>query len=411
MLPFVIDKSQRNNERISNIQYDNFQSGAFIPLESPKSKKGKKKRKKKMTPRQLRRNDWIQPEPDEGDVDVILEYLERQKTLLEHVDGENALDQVIGDLERLDAIYRKDSDESDGFPQITHFGWEGVDGHLFTDSDDSNDSEDVNVLKTITGEQKTRGEKKTNERRQFKQTKREKMKQLEAETDRITSLLAQGGFGITRPTFQQESLALILRKILDPIHESIRNFVNAAHSQEPLAPMPAMPRRLAGEVCKVYGVKLRVRGKGAKAKFPIMIRTQNTRMPNFEPGECESLVARIVSDGSVDISDVQQLIMKPPSEMRNTQPKKQRTRETARQATKREKTAQREESKREKASAANHAIGSLVGHNSQPVGEDNLGHRMLVKLGWQGGGLGSEGQGIAEPISVVVRGIRRGLGN
>ena len=32
------------------------------------------------------------------------------------------------------------------------------------------------------------------------------------------------------------------------------------------------------------------------------------------------------------------------------------------------------------------------------ITEDNLGHQMLAGMGWKGGGLGSSGGGIAEPI-------------
>eukprot|EP00899_Mesostigma_viride_P000313 jgi/Mesvir1/10282/Mv07826-RA.1 len=40
----------------------------------------------------------------------------------------------------------------------------------------------------------------------------------------------------------------------------------------------------------------------------------------------------------------------------------------------------------------------------------NIGHRLLLKMGWGGGGLGRRGDGIREPIRVDLKGERLGLG-
>jgi hypothetical protein len=52
----------------------------------------------------------------------------------------------------------------------------------------------------------------------------------------------------------------------------------------------------------------------------------------------------------------------------------------------------------------------VVGRNAQPIGQDNVGHMLLIKMGWSGGGLGAQGQGIEEPIQPVIRTHRWGLG-
>ncbi|XP_075429479.1 NF-kappa-B-repressing factor [Ascaphus truei] len=46
----------------------------------------------------------------------------------------------------------------------------------------------------------------------------------------------------------------------------------------------------------------------------------------------------------------------------------------------------------------------------QQIKEDNIGNQLLRKMGWTGGGLGKEGEGIAEPISVKEQFSREGLG-
>ncbi|KAI5105137.1 NF-kappa-B-repressing factor, partial [Silurus meridionalis] len=47
---------------------------------------------------------------------------------------------------------------------------------------------------------------------------------------------------------------------------------------------------------------------------------------------------------------------------------------------------------------------------SQEIKEDNIGNQLLRKMGWTGGGLGREGEGIAEPIMVKEQFTREGLG-
>ncbi|XP_029463470.1 NF-kappa-B-repressing factor [Rhinatrema bivittatum] len=46
----------------------------------------------------------------------------------------------------------------------------------------------------------------------------------------------------------------------------------------------------------------------------------------------------------------------------------------------------------------------------QQIKEDNIGNQLLRKMGWRGGGLGKEGEGIAEPICVKEQFAREGLG-
>ncbi|KAM9326534.1 NF-kappa-B-repressing factor [Gastrophryne carolinensis] len=47
----------------------------------------------------------------------------------------------------------------------------------------------------------------------------------------------------------------------------------------------------------------------------------------------------------------------------------------------------------------------------QEIKEDNIGNQLLRKMGWTGGGLGKEGDGIAEPIKVKEQFRREGLGS
>jgi len=61
--------------------------------------------------------------------------------------------------------------------------------------------------------------------------------------------------------------------------------------------------------------------------------------------------------------------------------------------------------------ASKPTAGSVVGGSAAPIGENNIGNKLLQKLGWTPGmTLGARGTGIKEPIEVVFRGRRTGLG-
>ena len=47
---------------------------------------------------------------------------------------------------------------------------------------------------------------------------------------------------------------------------------------------------------------------------------------------------------------------------------------------------------------------------SRPIGSDNIGNQLLKKMGWSGGGLGQEGNGIEEPIPIHLKRDNKGIG-
>ncbi|KAG0335177.1 hypothetical protein BG004_000109 [Podila humilis] len=56
--------------------------------------------------------------------------------------------------------------------------------------------------------------------------------------------------------------------------------------------------------------------------------------------------------------------------------------------------------------------GQVVGAAASEISVENLGHRMLSKMGWSPGvGLGASGEGITQPIEAIMRSNRRGLGH
>ncbi|KAF9920855.1 hypothetical protein BGZ65_010873, partial [Modicella reniformis] len=58
------------------------------------------------------------------------------------------------------------------------------------------------------------------------------------------------------------------------------------------------------------------------------------------------------------------------------------------------------------------ADGTVIGSSASAISVDNVGHRMLSKMGWSPGvGLGASEGGITEPIESVMKRSRRGVGH
>ena len=47
---------------------------------------------------------------------------------------------------------------------------------------------------------------------------------------------------------------------------------------------------------------------------------------------------------------------------------------------------------------------------STPIGSDNKGNELLKKMGWTGGALGQQGDGITEPVGIRIKRDNKGLG-
>lgn len=57
-----------------------------------------------------------------------------------------------------------------------------------------------------------------------------------------------------------------------------------------------------------------------------------------------------------------------------------------------------------------HRDGDAVGHGAAAIGEDNIGHRLLSKMGWtEGTRIGMSG-GLEAPIVAIVKNSKLGLG-
>jgi hypothetical protein len=51
-----------------------------------------------------------------------------------------------------------------------------------------------------------------------------------------------------------------------------------------------------------------------------------------------------------------------------------------------------------------------VGRAAAKIGEDNIGHKLLSKMGWNEGDAIGKSDGIVDPLVVVMKGTKLGLG-
>jgi hypothetical protein len=149
-----------------------------------------------------------------------------------------------------------------------------------------------------------------------------------------------------------------------------------------LPPMPSAVRKQVVILCKEYKGTAKIRGSGKKKNL-LVFRTQNTHVP----GNWKGLVQNVVPFGS----KLQGATGNHQSKQKN--PKKGKKAPSA-------------------ADTASPKVGEVIGAKAAAIEESNIGHKMMRLMGWSPGqSLGTSGEGqIVDPIKVVIRGKRTGLG-
>ncbi|KAI8599572.1 G-patch domain-containing protein, partial [Dissophora ornata] len=145
-----------------------------------------------------------------------------------------------------------------------------------------------------------------------------------------------------------------------------------------LPPMPKPLRRKIHLLCNHYNVKSQSVGSG-KRRFPILVKTDRTKMP-INPVN----ITKLLNPSEKELKELTRLS----AQFQGT----------------------RKGGNGGGGNGAPH--GTVVGASASAISGENLGHRMLTKMGWSPGvGLGAAGEGITQPIEAIVRAKRRGLGH
>ncbi|KAF9984763.1 hypothetical protein BGZ75_003693 [Mortierella antarctica] len=180
------------------------------------------------------------------------------------------------------------------------------------------------------------------------------------------------------------------------INRSIENFVKDRTSDNlQLPPMPKPLRRKVHLLCNHYNLKSQSVGSG-KRRFPILIKTDRTKMP-------------------INPVNINKLLNQSEKELTMLSAQFQGSRKGGNGNNGgggggKGKGKSFGGGGGGGSMAAPH--GTVVGASASAISGENLGHRMLSKMGWSPGvGLGATGDGITQPIEAVVRAKRRGLGH
>ncbi|CAO3567596.1 unnamed protein product [Mortierella alpina] len=179
------------------------------------------------------------------------------------------------------------------------------------------------------------------------------------------------------------------------INRSIENFVKDRTSDNlQLPPMPKPLRRKVHLLCNHYNLKSQSVGSG-KRRFPILIKTDRTKMP-------------------INPVNINKLLNQSEKELTMLSAQFQGTRKGGNGNNGGGGGVGKGKGKSFGGGGGSMAAphGTIVGASASAISGENLGHRMLSKMGWSPGvGLGATGDGITQPIEAMVRAKRRGLGH
>ncbi|KAF9191742.1 hypothetical protein BGZ51_006798 [Haplosporangium sp. Z 767] len=186
------------------------------------------------------------------------------------------------------------------------------------------------------------------------------------------------------------------------INRTIEDFVkDRSNDSLQLAPMPKALRRKIHLLCNHYNLKSQSVGSG-KRRFPILIKTDRTKMP-------------------ANPVNLNKLLNQSEKELTKLSAQFQASRKGGNKGGNKSGNSSFNGDKKGKgrgfgggngggSMSAPH--GTVVGGTASAISTENLGHRMLSKMGWSPGiGLGATGDGITQPIEAIMRAKHRGLGH
>eukprot|EP01085_Mycamoeba_gemmipara_P003754 Mycagemm_TRINITY_DN10280_c0_g2::TRINITY_DN10280_c0_g2_i1::g.3754::m.3754 type:complete len:280 gc:universal TRINITY_DN10280_c0_g2_i1:298-1137(+) len=178
--------------------------------------------------------------------------------------------------------------------------------------------------------------------------------------------------------------AIELLATVRSLHRDIRAYTVADDDLDaPLALTPTSRSALYAcmALAKLYGLKCKAHGR-QRSRYVMLTRGKYTRVAD----------ARALSEF------FDSLAPPPLPDLDGSVPK-------------RSKHVRRERRSEMRKKAAAGSDGAMVGAGAAAIAGDNLGHQLLSRMGWTGGGLGREGEGMEEPLMAVMRHTRAGLGS
>ncbi|KAF9083311.1 lariat debranching enzyme [Mortierella sp. AD031] len=194
---------------------------------------------------------------------------------------------------------------------------------------------------------------------------------------------------------------------LTSINDHIKEFVNDRSKVSlELPPLAKALRRRVHLLCEQYNLRSQSVGSG-KNRFPVLLRTEKTRLPHVPVDLRKFMNAGFGPRIQAEFDNYG-------GNRRDRFNNRRGDRSAGNRRDGRRGNNDGNTSKNNKdlKDSARALTGTVVGGTASEISTENVGHRMLAKMGWSPGiGLGASGDGITKPIEAVVRAKRRGLGH
>jgi len=192
------------------------------------------------------------------------------------------------------------------------------------------------------------------------------------------------------------------------VNKLLRDFIQDPHIYSiPFMSISKIQRLQLQKLACTYSMRVQTLGSGTR-KYLQLTKTRATRLIPMEQAT-DTIAEILVKSANAQTNDKFEL------KRRNKKKGKQKNEEDVASTGQRNSVGKRKGQKKgERASKKNNknplVSGPLVAQDARPIGESNLGNRLLRSMGWDGGGLGPEGKGIVAPIDAVIKNNKRGIG-
>ncbi|KAJ3273614.1 hypothetical protein HDV01_004223 [Terramyces sp. JEL0728] len=321
-------------------------NGDFIPLNSKAKKKQNKIKRSEIE------DDYIQ------NAEFDLEYLQNMKIVDFNDFYESNSDESEIHEEQLDS---DDSDDSDVYSE------DSLDVPVTApwEYDEDEFHERFNIKKHDPFEERLNGEYASKPAQNYSKSQLKKQRKKQQQDERKHTKKNQKEAKSMMDNLVQGNDQTKLHSYIKSQQDRIKQFVRSGHDCFITDPMPKELRHTVQGIAKQFNTTVKVIGKQDKKMLQIF-RKSSSFIPDNIHYELRPIKIR--------------------------QKKKEKVK-------KKEKNV--DKSDRIK-------VGDVVGQHIKPIDSGNVGHMMMQMMGWQGGGLKEDG--IVEPIQVVVRSKRTGLG-
>jgi len=177
------------------------------------------------------------------------------------------------------------------------------------------------------------------------------------------------------------------------INRELKAFINDdIEDSLEMDPMPPLPRKLLHELAHMFGLKSKSQGQG-RDRHCVLFKTEHSGIPR-------------------NVKQVRMFLDRAEKSVTWMDKTVTRGKKFTKASVPTDVRKNRDRAGKSDGLATKPVAGSVIGKDAKPINEDNVGNKLLQKMGWKPGeGLGSSSDGIKDPLAAVYRHKRTGLGH